>query len=112
LIYSQLPINDMDLAMTKTSLSSLRPRPERERLFDYLLDAPEGAWIGRLDFLAWGKSQNILCYFTDEATGAKYRLSTFWNRNFAPQREGPCFREGARKLDGDLQASSALELSN
>jgi hypothetical protein len=124
----------MDLTMTKTSLSSLRAHPERERLFDYVLDAPERAWIGRLDFLAWGKSQNILCYFTDEATGGKYRLSTFWNRDFAPQREGPCFREealgsryeistsrskkglpifeGACKLDGDLREASALELSN
>jgi hypothetical protein len=97
LIYSQPSIKDMELAMTKTSLSSLRAHPERERLFDYLPDAPEGAWIGRLDFLAWGKSQNILCYFMDEASGSKYRLSTFWNRNFASAEGRPVLPGGGTR---------------
>ena len=65
----------------------------------YALDSPEGPWIGRLDFIAWGKQHNLICYFTEATTGREYRLSTFWSKQFKSYVDGPSFREevpGAR----------------
>ena len=70
--------------------------PHKEALSEYAMDAPEGKWIGRLDDLAWGKSHNLFCFFTDTAMGKKYRLSTFSQKKYAPAKEGPVFDEEPR----------------
>ncbi len=72
-------------------ISGFKAHPDRDSFRDYASDVPPGPWIGRLDYLAWGKSHNLLCYFTDEATGLKYRLSVFWNRQWRPHGDGPEF---------------------
>jgi hypothetical protein len=85
--------------MPKQPISGFRSHPEHEEMSLYALDSPEGVWIGRLDFVAWGKQHNLICYFTEEATGRKYCLSTFWSKQFKPYTDGPSFREelpGAR----------------
>jgi hypothetical protein len=38
---------------------------------DYEHDCPEGGWTGRLDQKAWGKSKNLILYFSDVADGAQ-----------------------------------------
>jgi hypothetical protein len=43
----------------------------------YELDCPEGTWRARLDHKAWGKSQNLILYVTNQETGVKYWLSVF-----------------------------------
>jgi hypothetical protein len=77
--------------MTGPGISGFRAHPDRDQFRDYVIEAPAGPWIGRLDYVAWGKSHNLLCYFTDVAGGGRYRLSTFWNRQFRPHGDGPAF---------------------
>ncbi len=75
------------------SISGFKAHPARDEFRDYVVEVPPGTWIGRLDHLAWGNSHNLLCYFTAEATGDKFRLSTFWNRQYRPRDDGPAFNE-------------------
>ena len=77
--------------MTGPGISGFKAHPDREQFQNYLFEVPPGTWTGRLDYVAWGKSHNLLCYFTDAASGAKWRLSTFWNRQFRPHGDGPEF---------------------
>lgn len=58
-------------------------------LDSYSYDVPEGAWEGRLDLHAWGKSTNLLCFFTDIKSGEKYRLSVFSRGGYCPNEGGP-----------------------
>lgn len=67
--------------------------PDIIKLREYAMEAPEGTWTGRLDFHAWGKSLNLFCYFTELASGKKYRLSVFHNKEYHPSKEGPAFDE-------------------
>lgn len=67
--------------------------PELMKLREYGADAPDGTWTARLDDMAWGKSQNLFCYFTEVATGKKYRLSVFNSKKYQPTKEGPSFDE-------------------
>ena len=62
-------------------------------LTEYKYDAPEGEWIGRLDTRAWGKSQNLLLYFTDINTAEKYRLSVFSRNSYKPYKSDLSFRK-------------------
>ena len=68
-----------------------RHHPCYNELLAYSIEAPSGTWIGRLDYVFWGKAHNLLCFFTEEENGGKYRLSTFWNNAFRPQKNGPAF---------------------
>ena len=77
------------------AISGFKAHSARDEFRDYAFEVPPGTWTGRLDHLAWGKSHNLLCFFTVEATGEKFRLSTFWNRQFRPHGEGPAFNEEA-----------------
>lgn len=79
--------------MPKQPISTYRSHPAYDTFIDYAFDAPDGTWIGRLDHVAYGKTHNLLCFFTDDATGKKYRLSTFWSNKFRPYSEGPSFNE-------------------
>lgn len=62
-----------------------------DRLKEYVMDAPEGTWIGRLDEHAWGQSQNLFLFFTDAESGQKRRLSVFSNSQYQPSKGGPAF---------------------
>jgi len=56
------------------------------------IGCPEGTWTGRLDQKAWGKSQNLTRYFSDEATGGRY-----WCPGHSPKDAGgPETRFGVR----------------
>ncbi len=56
-------------------------------------NAPDGSWTGRLDDRAWGKSANLLCYFTDTGTGEQHRLSVFFDKEYRPAKGGPAMDE-------------------
>lgn len=64
-----------------------------DALKEYVMEAPEGKWIGRLDGHAWGQSQNLFLFFTDVEAGKKYRLSVFANKQYQPSKAGPSFDE-------------------
>lgn len=74
------------------NIKGLNNHPNLRELKQYQFEAPEGTWNGRLDNLAWGKSTNLFCYFTDLATGDKRRLSVFSRSSYSPYREGPNFK--------------------
>ena len=77
----------------RQKIYNLSGHPEQEALQGYAFDAPEGVWRGRLDHHAWGKSANLLCYFTDVDSGNRYRLSVFSRGGYKPYGEGPAFDE-------------------
>lgn len=77
----------------RQDIQGLKNHPDIFKLREYIMDAPDGAWTGRLDYHAWGDNQNLFCYFTDTATGKKYRLSVFSSTKYAPKQEGPPFVE-------------------
>ncbi len=59
---------------------------------DYSFAAPEGEWTAQLDYLRWGKSSNLLCYFTDLDTGEKYFFSAFNDAGYGPRDQSINFR--------------------
>lgn len=72
------------------NIKGLYAHPDREKLnAEYVMDAPDGEWIGRLNDRAWGKSSNLFCYFTDLASGKGYRLSVFRSHSYRPYQSGP-----------------------
>lgn len=77
----------------RQSIQNFNNHPQPERLKEYVMDAPDGTWTARLDDHAWGKSQNLFVFFTEAATGNKYRLSVFHNKQYKPSKEGPAFDE-------------------
>ncbi|GEM_PF-1984435 len=70
--------------MTRQKIQGIQSHDQQKILSEYQSDAPMGTWQGRLDFHAWGKSTNLFCYFTDIASGDKFRLSVFSRSNYAP----------------------------
>lgn len=64
----------------------------KEVLNNYMYDAPEGDWVGRLEFRAWGKSKNLFLFFTDVRTQKKFRLSVFHTQNYRPYNSDTKFR--------------------
>jgi hypothetical protein len=65
---------------------------------EYQLDCPEGIWNARLDAKAWGKSKNLILYFSDRATGLKYWFSVFHREGYR-SRDGQDFRDDAEPGD-------------
>jgi hypothetical protein len=53
----------------------------------------EGVWRARLDAKAWGKSKNILLYFSAVETDTKHALSVFWPNGYRPAKGGFSFRD-------------------
>ena len=87
-----LPENQTTLSSMKQPIKGIQYHPEEAgALLDYSKEAPDGTWTGRLDYHAWGLSTNLFCYFTDEATGQKYRLSVFHRQCYQPYKDGPNF---------------------
>jgi hypothetical protein len=79
----------------RQQITGLDAHPDKDALREYEGQAPDGLWTGRLDYLAWGRASNLLCYFTDEATGLKHRLSVFSRQSYKPYQGGPTFDEEA-----------------
>lgn len=68
--------------------------PDFSKLKEYDYKAPAGTWTGKLDFLAWGKSSNLFCYFTNIASGQKHVLSVFSSAaGYVPREGGPNFKD-------------------
>jgi hypothetical protein len=65
----------------------------------YQYDCPDGTWTGRLDERAWGKSANLILYFSDIESRQKYWLSVFWDNGYRTNN-GQDFRHDAEP--GDL----------
>jgi len=69
--------------------------PDELELWEYSPDLPEGEWLAELVWLAWGKSRNLFCYFTNLETNKRYRLSVFamlWpnaDKSYRAQKGGP-----------------------
>jgi hypothetical protein len=55
----------------------------------------EGTWTGRLDDKARDKSQNLILYFADEATGGQYWFSAFNRNGYRARVGGDSFRNAA-----------------
>lgn len=91
--------------MPKHPISGFKAHPAGQTLLEYSMEVPLASWTGRLDYVAWGKAHNLLCYFNEEATGNRYRLSTFWNNGFKPYRDGPAFNEEATGTRYAIQTS-------
>jgi hypothetical protein len=60
---------------------------------DYTLGCPEGTWNARLDNKAWGKSQNLILYFSEIGTDQKYWLSVFAQDSYCARDRGFSFRD-------------------
>ena len=56
-----------------------------DQAYDYTFGCPYGIWTARLDHKARGKRNNLILYFTQIGTDAKYWLSVFWNDDFKPR---------------------------
>ncbi len=75
-------------------IKNIFDHPQFEVLKQYDYEAPIGSWTGRLDHLAWGKSANLFCYFTDVATSGRHVLSVFANAaGYTPRQQGPDFKQ-------------------
>ena len=85
-------------------ITGIAAHPAREELSRYAYDAPEGTWKAQLDHKAWGKSQNLFCYFTEIASGDKYRLSVFSRSDYAPCEVEVAMRE--QEIGSILQIKS------
>lgn len=79
----------------RQQIPGLDAHPHKDALREYDMQVPDGLWTGSLDYLAWGRASNLLCYFTDEATGRKHRLSVFSRQSYKPYQGGPAFDEEA-----------------
>jgi hypothetical protein len=64
----------------------------------YEYGCPDGTWTGRLDERAWGKSANLILYFSDIESGQKYWLSVFWGDGYK-SNNGQNFRNDAQSDD-------------
>jgi hypothetical protein len=71
---------------------------------EWIFGCPEGEWTGRLDQKAWGKSRNLMLYFTDTASGAKYWFSVF-------HREQYKSRDGGQDFQNDAEAGDVFALT-
>ncbi len=67
--------------------------PDAFSLLDYRDKPTENHLTVCLNFLAWGDSGNLFCYFADCYSGEKYALSVFWNKGFKPYNGGSCFKD-------------------
>jgi hypothetical protein len=65
----------------------------------YELDCPDGTWTARLDAKAWGKSANLILYFSETETGRKYWLSVFFDNGYKARDGGHDFRHDANPGD-------------
>lgn len=75
----------------RQKIYGLKDHPEFEILKKYSTQVLEGTYQVQLDFMAWGKSTNLFCFFTELQAGDCFRLSVF-NRNlYKPYNEGPAF---------------------
>jgi len=63
-----------------------------ENWADYQFDCPEGEWTARLDNKAWGRSANLILYFSEIGTDKKYWFSVFGSKNYRPDGEGLSFK--------------------
>lgn len=78
----------------RQGIKGLNNHPDFMQLREYAMDTPDGAWTGRQDDRAWGKSSNLFCYFTDTTTGQKFCLSVSSRTAYKPTGDGPAFEEG------------------
>jgi len=62
---------------------------------EYTFDCPDGVWTGTLDHKAWGKTLNLILYFTDQDTGAKYWFSVFHGERYKPRDGSVDFKNEA-----------------
>jgi hypothetical protein len=60
---------------------------------DYPFGCPVGAWVGRLDHAAWGKSKNLILYFTNTADGERYWFSVYHAQGYKPRKGDYDFRD-------------------
>lgn len=77
--------------MTRQQIKGIQYDPHPIDTEEYQTTAPEGTWNGYLDYHAWGKSQNLFCFFTDVETDECYRLSVFSRSGYKPYKNGPAF---------------------
>jgi hypothetical protein len=66
---------------------------------NYKFGCPEGTWHGRLDHRCWGKSANLLLYFTNMDTQEKYWFSVYFNTDYTPRKGGPSFKTSVQEGD-------------
>lgn len=60
---------------------------------DYTFGCPEGTWTARLDKKAWGKSKNLILYFSEVGTEHKYWFSVFWQNGYRGDDHSLSFKD-------------------
>jgi hypothetical protein len=80
--------------MSRMKMTDVKTHPAREALrHDYDRNPPPGDYTARLDHHAWGNDANLFSYFSDTATGYRFRLSTWQNNHYRPWEAGPALDE-------------------
>lgn len=98
-------------------ISNFRKHPQSSILSEYR-DEPEKTGLTvRLDYLAWGNSRNLFCYFSDCHIGKKYTLSVFANNGYRPYNGGDCFKDtsllgGIFEIDLETSKNGKIKLTN
>jgi len=70
-----------------------------ENAREYTFGCPEGVWTATLDHKAWGNNLNLILYFTDQGTGAKYWFSVFHASSYKPPDGSLDFKNEAEPGD-------------
>jgi len=75
-------------------ITGLYSHPKRKEFHEtYSFNPPEGILTGTLDDRAWGKSWNLLCYFTEASSNEKYCLSFHGTKGYKPDDKSIAFDE-------------------
>ena len=69
----------------------------------FQLGCPVGTWKARLDFRVWGKSHNLLLYFTRLDNDEPWCLSVWDKDGYHPRTQGLAFHT-------DVQDGNSFEL--
>lgn len=75
----------------------VRDLPDRDI---YAVGAPSGTWRGVLEARGWGKKGNLLLFWRDLDTGARWQFAVWWSNGYKPDEEGPDFKDEVQ--DGDV----------
>src|SRR5262245_14168340 len=79
---------------------------------DYEFGCPDGAWTGRLDHKAWGKTRSMILYFSHTETGSKYWFSLFFESGYRPRDGGFDFKNDGHPGDVFLVTTGHTKTGN
>ena len=83
-----------------------------EKHMEYAFGCPDGEWTATLDHKAWGKNLNLILYFTEQESGAKYWLSVFHTNGYKPRDDSLDFKNEAEPGEGFILTTSRSKAGN